>query len=30
VWMESGEKPIKGRRAAKILRKEALPVEKTP
>jgi Fe-S-cluster-containing hydrogenase component 2 len=30
VWMESGEKAIKGRRAAKILRKEALPVEKTP
>ncbi|WP_372521941.1 (Fe-S)-binding protein [Sulfuricaulis sp.] len=30
VWMESGEKVIKGRRAAKILRKEALPVEKTP
>jgi len=30
VWMESGEKIIKGRRAAKILRKEALPVEKTP
>jgi Na+-translocating ferredoxin:NAD+ oxidoreductase RNF subunit RnfB len=30
VWMESGEKAIKGSRAAKILRKEALPVEKTP
>jgi ferredoxin len=30
VWMESGEKAIKGSRAAKILRKEALPVEKIP
>lgn len=29
VWMESGENILKGRRAAKILRKEALPVEKT-
>ena len=28
VWMESGEKTIKGGRATKILRKEALPVEK--
>lgn len=30
VWMESGEKAVKGSRAAKILRKEALPVEKIP
>jgi Na+-translocating ferredoxin:NAD+ oxidoreductase RNF subunit RnfB len=30
VWMEAGDKTIKGGRAARILRKEALPVERIP